>query len=90
MGGLTPAYASPRAVLPRCFARSRRVARRILGGDHPDTLITRSNCAAAYLKMGSIEKGLLLLERALNDCERVLGSTHPLTKSIRVILSRMS
>ncbi|MGK5441116.1 tetratricopeptide repeat protein, partial [Micromonospora sp. URMC 105] len=50
---------------------------RVLGSDHPDTLISRNNLAAAYQRVGRLDEAIGLHQRTLADCERVLGSDHP-------------
>ncbi len=60
------------------------VRERILGADHPDTLSTRNNLAAAYLAAayqadGRIAEVIALFEGTLADCERILGADHPQT-----------
>ncbi|MEV6559504.1 tetratricopeptide repeat protein [Nocardia sp. NPDC051756] len=50
---------------------------RILGPDHPDTLISRSNLAHVHEAVGRLDKAIPLYEAVLADCERVLGPDHP-------------
>ncbi|MFG2174408.1 tetratricopeptide repeat protein [Streptomyces niveus] len=47
-------------------------ARRVLGDDHPDTLLARSNLARAHRSVEATES-------VLADCVRVLGPGHPRT-----------
>lgn len=47
---------------------------RVLGADHPDTLISRSNLASAYEDIGDLGRAIPLFEASLADQERVLGS----------------
>ncbi len=54
-----------------------------LGPDHPSTLSTRNNLAAAYMADGRTAEAIALLERALADGERILGADHPDTLSTR-------
>ena len=56
---------------------------RILGPDHPDTLASRNNLAAAYQAAGRLEQAIALYERTLADRERVLGPDHPDTLTSR-------
>jgi tetratricopeptide (TPR) repeat protein len=71
---------------------------RLLGTDHPDTLRARNNLAAAYRVTGIpggqgaqvgghsgqvTAEAIALLERALADCERLLGDSHPNTLASR-------
>ncbi|MFR9773177.1 tetratricopeptide repeat protein [Nocardia sp. SC052] len=58
-------------------------AERVLGPDHPDTLTTRSDVAAAYLEADQPVEAIPLYERALVDAERVLGPDRPETLVIR-------
>ncbi|KAA8889002.1 tetratricopeptide repeat protein [Nocardia colli] len=50
---------------------------RILGPDHPDTLISRSNLARVHESAGRLDKAIPLYEAVLADCERVHGPDHP-------------
>jgi hypothetical protein len=50
---------------------------RVLGADHPDTLQTRGNLAAAYREVGRTAEAITLNEQTLADRERVLGADHP-------------
>ncbi|MGW4062822.1 tetratricopeptide repeat protein, partial [Amycolatopsis sp. NPDC004747] len=43
----------------------------MLGPDHPDTLLSRSNLAAAYQSVGDLERAIPLLEASVADRERV-------------------
>ncbi|MET9487476.1 tetratricopeptide repeat protein [Nocardia sp. NPDC006630] len=56
---------------------------RVLGPDHPDTLVARNNLAYAYESAGQLAKAIHLYQATLTDCERVLGSDHPDTFSCR-------
>ncbi|MET8866002.1 tetratricopeptide repeat protein [Nonomuraea sp. NPDC004580] len=59
---------------------------RVLGHDHPDTLTSRNNLAAAYHAAGDVRRATPLLKRALAECERVLGPGHPTTTLVRANL----
>ncbi|WP_308406582.1 tetratricopeptide repeat protein [Streptomyces sp. AC555_RSS877] len=50
---------------------------RLLGEDHPDTLIARGNLASSYWQAGRISEAIDLLERVVADNERLLGEDHP-------------
>ncbi|MFF0547264.1 tetratricopeptide repeat protein [Nocardia thailandica] len=50
---------------------------RVLGENHPDTLITRNNLATAYRSAGRFTEAIPLYEHTLTDSERVLGENHP-------------
>jgi tetratricopeptide (TPR) repeat protein len=56
---------------------------RILGPDHPDTLTSRNNLAAAYRAAGRAAEAIALHERTLADRERILGPDHPDTLQSR-------
>ncbi|MFB8275376.1 tetratricopeptide repeat protein [Nocardia colli] len=66
------------------FARALTAARqtlsdceRVLGLDHPDTLISRSNLARVHESAGRVDRAIPLYEAVLADCERVHGPDHP-------------
>ncbi|MEV0961199.1 tetratricopeptide repeat protein, partial [Streptomyces sp. NPDC049910] len=50
---------------------------RVLGEDHPDTLISCNNLANAYRSAGDLGRAIALFERTLTDMVRVLGEDHP-------------
>jgi hypothetical protein len=56
---------------------------RVLGADHPNTLQSRNNLAAAYLNAGRVAEAIPLFERTMADMERVLGADHPDTLQSR-------
>ena len=56
---------------------------RVLGADHPDTLTSRNNLAAAYRAAGDLGRAIPLHEQTLADRERVLGADHPDTLTSR-------
>ena len=56
---------------------------RMLGDDHPDTLVTRSNLAYAYEAAGDLGWASLLFEQVLADRQRILGDDHPDTLASR-------
>ena len=55
----------------------------MLGADHPDTLTSRHNLAAAYEAAGRLGEAIPLFEQTLADRERVLGPDHPDTLASR-------
>ena len=55
----------------------------MLGPDHPNTLTSRNNLAAAYRSAGDLARAIPLYEQTLTDAERVLGPDHPDTLSSR-------
>lgn len=60
---------------------------RVLGEDHPDTLITRGHLAAAYLKTGRTAYAMSELHHVLADHQRILGADHPSTLAMRTTLA---
>lgn len=52
---------------------------RVLGSDHPDTLVTRNNIAFQTGTIGDVNGALALYQALLSDQERVLGPDHPST-----------
>jgi len=60
----------------------------VLGPDHPDTLWSRNNLAAAYQSAGRLGEAIALFEQTLADCKRVLGPDHPATPVVRDNLER--
>jgi tetratricopeptide (TPR) repeat protein len=56
---------------------------RMLGADHPATLTSRSNLAAACCNAGLIARAVSMYKRTLADRERVLGGDHPDTLTSR-------
>ncbi|MFJ2170395.1 tetratricopeptide repeat protein, partial [Streptomyces griseofuscus] len=65
------------------FQRALSCWTRVLGEDHPDTLISRNNLAYAYESAGDLGRAIPLYERTLTDTERVLGENHPDTLASR-------
>jgi Tetratricopeptide repeat len=49
----------------------------VLGPDHPDTLASRNNLAAAYESAGNLGRAIPLYEQTLTERQRVLGPTTP-------------
>lgn len=56
---------------------------RVLGADHPQTLASRSNLAAAYEVAGDLDRAIPLQEQTLADRLRILGEDHPDTLTSR-------
>ncbi|MGW2553558.1 tetratricopeptide repeat protein, partial [Streptomyces sp. NPDC001635] len=56
---------------------------RLLGPDHPDTLTSRNNVAAALQGMGEYAQAVDLHRRTLEDRTRILGPDHPHTLTSR-------
>jgi tetratricopeptide (TPR) repeat protein len=57
--------------------------KRVLGADHPDTLVTQHNLATAYREAGNLDRAIPLLEMTLGARERSLGIDHPQTLNSR-------
>jgi tetratricopeptide (TPR) repeat protein len=55
----------------------------LFGPDHPNTLSSRTNLAAAYEAAGDLGRAIPLFEATLADRERVFGADHPNTLSSR-------
>ncbi|MEW1739757.1 tetratricopeptide repeat protein, partial [Nocardia beijingensis] len=72
-------HASAQAHLEQALADRERV----LGADHPDTLVSRNNLASVYKAAGRVVEAIPLYERTLADRERVLGADHPNTLGSR-------
>ena len=56
---------------------------RLLGEDHPQTLISGNNLANAYREAGRITEAITLLEQVLSDSICILGQDHPHTLAWR-------
>jgi tetratricopeptide (TPR) repeat protein len=50
---------------------------RVLGDDHPGTMMSTNNLAAAHQAAGHVAEAIPLYERTLADRVRVLGDDHP-------------
>jgi Flp pilus assembly protein TadD len=53
--------------------------RRVLGDDHPNTLISMNNLAMTRYALGDLDGAHELLEQAVAGYRRVLGDDHPTT-----------
>jgi hypothetical protein len=58
----------------------------MLGAGDTQTLTTRCNLASAYYTAGRVTEVLVVLHRALTDCERYLGPDHQMTQTVRANL----
>jgi hypothetical protein len=56
--------------------------RRVLGDDHPHTLVFANNLASAYRAMGDLGRAIPLFEQTLTDRRGVLGEDHLLTRTV--------
>ncbi|WP_328469307.1 FxSxx-COOH system tetratricopeptide repeat protein [Streptomyces sp. NBC_00448] len=61
--------------------------KRLLGAEHPETLTSRANLAAAYWQAGRTAEAIGIEEEVLADRERLLGSEHPDTLTSRANLA---
>ena len=55
----------------------------MLGADHPDTIASEGNLAAAYQAAGRLDEAIARYERTLADAERALGPDDASTIAIR-------
>ena len=62
----------------------------IPGDDQPNTLRPQDKLAMSCRAAGRTAEAILLLERTLADCERVLGADHPNTKAARKDLAAVT
>jgi tetratricopeptide (TPR) repeat protein len=56
---------------------------RVLGAEHPDTLMTRHNMALVLGRQGKYDEALGIYEEVLSIEEHVLGAEHPSTQKTR-------
>ena len=63
---------------------------RVLGPDHPDTLINRNNIAMFTEQSGDPREALRLSQELLPDQVRVLGADHPDTLRTRKRVAALS
>ena len=79
-----PGTGSPRPAWPKArfkdaishYKRALSDREKVLGRDHPDTLATTANLAAAYQAAGRMPAAMQLSEQCCADSERVLGADH--------------
>ncbi|WP_285606638.1 tetratricopeptide repeat protein [Actinokineospora globicatena] len=67
--------------------RDAHSSNRILGPNHPNTLVSSNNLAYTYRAAGHLDRAIALFEEALSTSERALGVDHPITKLIRTNLA---
>jgi CHAT domain-containing protein/tetratricopeptide (TPR) repeat protein len=67
------------AAAEKFFRQSWTIRRRVLGEDHPETLISCNNLAFNLDAQGKYTEAQPLLEEALSSRRRVLGEEHPST-----------
>lgn len=70
-------HARPRGEAIDLHSRTLADFERVLGPDHPETLLSRNNLATAYEAVGRLDEAIGLFTRTLADRERVLGPDHP-------------
>lgn len=75
------ALGAPQAAV--CLEEAVALVARLLGPDHPDTLLARNNLAGAYQEAGRLSDAIPLYEQNLADRARVLGPDHPETLTSR-------
>ena len=63
----------------RLLVRSLEKRRRILGAEHPDTLMSMNNLASTYWAQGKTAEAAALQEEVLEKRKRILGAEHPHT-----------
>jgi hypothetical protein len=57
------------------------ISQRVLGDEHPDTLISMNNLAFTFKEQDRVEEAMALLEDCTRMGRRVLGPDHPDTTS---------
>jgi tetratricopeptide (TPR) repeat protein len=77
-GSYMQGQGTPAAALPLC-QRALEARERILGKEHPDTLLSVNNLAGCLETLGDAPAALPLYQRAREARERVLGKEHPVT-----------
>ena len=65
------------------YERTLADTERVLGPDHPDTLVSRNNLAYAYRSAGRLVQANDLHKKNLAEALRILGPDHPNTKTFR-------
>ena len=51
--------------------------RRIMGSEHPDTLLSQDNLANSYRQAGRTADAIAILEQVAADRARIVGPEHP-------------
>ncbi|NYE59035.1 tetratricopeptide (TPR) repeat protein [Duganella sp. 1224] len=69
------------------FEESLSLRQRGLGEDHPDTLVSKINLAAALRQQGRLDEAQFLDECIVESRERILGGDHPDTLAARANLA---
>ncbi len=84
--GKTATFLEDQGALARAiplFERGLATRTRMLGEDHPQTLVSRNDLAGAYQSAGDPGRAIPLFEATLDDRRRVLGNDHPDTLASR-------
>jgi tetratricopeptide (TPR) repeat protein len=61
------------------YSQTLEIKRRMLGPEHPDTLLSMNNLADVYSSQGKYAQAETLFSKTIKMSRRVLGSEHPLT-----------
>jgi len=69
------------------YQRALTSLERLLGSDHPHTLVARHGLAVIYREAGDLGRAIPMLEQSLADYQRVLGDDHPMTMTAHNILA---
>jgi len=69
---------------------TQKTDQRVLGPEHPDALVARSNFAAFIGDAGEPSAALQLFRALLPDIERVLGADHPYALSTRYDIASLT
>ncbi|MDH6214166.1 tetratricopeptide repeat protein [Streptomyces pseudovenezuelae] len=83
---LTGQFLDSQGQLTRAISHLQRAlagSARVLGADHPDTLVSRGTLASSYWSAGDLGRAVPLYEQTLADLVRVLGADHPNTLASR-------
>jgi tetratricopeptide (TPR) repeat protein len=64
------------------YQRALAARERVLGAEHPDTLVSVNNLAGLYERQGRYGEAEPLYQRALEGFRRKLGDAHPHTKIV--------
>ena len=69
--------------------RALEVMRRVLGEEHPDTLISMNNLAHTWVVLGQSVRARKLVVPAVASARKVWGEEHPKTKALATFLERL-
>ena len=65
------------------FVRALESCEKVLGSEHPNTLVLVNNLAGHYESQGRYGEAEPMFVRVLKACEKVLGPEHPTTRIVR-------